>query len=133
MDFNKFYQLRFLFLFLIISCKSFHYNKSYYYSKNDYSVEMKILNKKDATLIIKNKDNSNSRFWALKYRTKIEYIISYENKSFKQKNNKVIKYFFEGTNINCILIDNECANFSEGMITSFSKDLLFKDFSMKRN
>ena len=131
MDFNNFYQLRFLFLLLLIGCKSFNSIKSYKYNRKNYSIELKILNKKDAALILTDSNGSDSKIFHLKYTTKIYYINSYENKTFKPKNNKIIKYLFDGSNINCIKINDGCMNFSEGVITAFSEDLLFKDFSMK--
>lgn len=117
---------------LFSSCKSLQNNGDIYYHSNDnYKIELKILNKTDAELIVRSfKDNFNKTF-SLHYKTKVEYVISYESKTFKKKKNKVIKYFFEGNNINCLLIESQCLNFSEGMITPFSKDLVFDNISLK--
>ncbi|MEG0928957.1 hypothetical protein [Chryseobacterium sp.] len=134
MGFKKIFILQLLLVILLfLGCKSFKNNDNiYYYSNDNYKIELKILNKTDAELIVQSYKDSFKNTFSIKYKTKVEYVISYENKTFKKKKNKIIKYFFEGNNINCLLIENQCLNFSEGMITPFSKDLIFDNISLKQ-
>lgn len=134
MGFKKIFTLQLLLVMLLFfDCKSLKNNYNiYYYSNNNYKIELKILNKTDAELIVQNYKDSFKNTFSIKYKTKVEYVISYENKTFKKNKNKIIKYFFEGNNINCLLIENQCLNFSEAMITPFSKDLIFDNISLKQ-
>ncbi len=109
MGFKKIFTLQLLLVMLLFfDCKSLKNNDNiYYYSNNNYKIELKILNNTDAELIVQNYKDSFKNTFSIKYKTKVEYVISYENKTFKKKKNKIIKYFFEGNNINCLLIENQ--------------------------
>lgn len=117
---------------IFVGCQSIVGNRHiYHYSSNASFLKLQFTGNKDGEITVK-RNAAPAEVHVFTYKKDVGYIIVYEEKTFKKRKIKTIKYFLTGNGINCLLMDNQCLNFSVGMITPFSKDLIFDGVSLKR-